>query len=235
MERMCTMFKITESREAMALLDLISQTVKEGCDGRLLQRTPHVVLLDRPYYRNTLKPLLAKWMLLWLRTKHMTGVEDAVALQYLEKGPRTLDAATLEAVQDSVKDDQMRLLNLSQEWLSSLGPFLLSKINRVGYGLLSVDDIQRAYDSGLRMPKSRKLLAVPFMGKDVPTRASEFSHPDVVMGLSILAFRHEGLRRADFMEVMKNLKEQMRTEQGPCIKRKSCKQFARWVELAGGR
>jgi hypothetical protein len=33
MERMCTMFKITESREAMALLDLISQTVKEGCDG----------------------------------------------------------------------------------------------------------------------------------------------------------------------------------------------------------
>jgi hypothetical protein len=45
-----------------------------------------VVLLDRPYYRNTLKPLLAKWMLLWLRTKHMTGVEDAVALQYLEKG-----------------------------------------------------------------------------------------------------------------------------------------------------
>jgi hypothetical protein len=49
-------------------------------------------------------------------------------------GPRTLDAATLEAVQDSVKDDQMRLLNLSQEWLSSLGPFLLSKINRVGYG-----------------------------------------------------------------------------------------------------
>lgn len=32
------------------------------------------------------------------------------------------------------------------------------------------------------MPKSRKLLAVPFVGKDVPSRASEFSHPDVVIG-----------------------------------------------------
>lgn len=34
------------------------------------------------------------------------------------------------------------------------------------------------------MPKSRKLLAVPFVGKDVPSRASEFSHPDVVIGES---------------------------------------------------
>lgn len=35
-----------------------------------------------------------------------------------------------------------------------------------------------------KMPKSRKLLAVPFVGKDVPSRASEFSHPDVVVGES---------------------------------------------------
>ena len=32
------------------------------------------------------------------------------------------------------------------------------------------------------MPKSRKLLAIPFTGKDVPSRASEFAHPDVVIG-----------------------------------------------------
>lgn len=35
------------------------------------------------------------------------------------------------------------------------------------------------------MPKSRKLLAVPFVGKDVPSRASEFSHPDVVIGKAL--------------------------------------------------
>lgn len=32
-------------------------------------------------------------------------------------------------------------------------------------------------------------------GKDVPSRASEFAHPDVVIGLTILAYRYEGLRR----------------------------------------
>jgi hypothetical protein len=41
------------------------------------------------------------------------------------------------------------------------------------------------------MPRTRKLLAVPFVGKDVPSRESEFSHPDVVIGLTILAFRYE--------------------------------------------
>ena len=40
------------------------------------------------------------------------------------------------------------------------------------------------------MPRSRRLLAVPFVGKDVPSRASEFSHPDVVIGMTILAYRY---------------------------------------------
>lgn len=49
------------------------------------------------------------------------------------------------------------------------------------------------------MPKSRKLLAVPFVGKDVPSRASEFSHPDVVIGERDATFffvRSDGLYRS---------------------------------------
>ena len=38
-------------------------------------------------------------------------------------------------------------------------------------------------------------MAVPFVGKDVPSRSSEFAHPDVVIGLTILAYRYEGLRK----------------------------------------
>jgi hypothetical protein len=34
------------------------------------------------------------------------------------------------------------------------------------------------------MPKSRRLVAVPFIGKDVPSHASEFAHPDVLIGLT---------------------------------------------------
>ena len=57
------------------------------------------------------------------------------------------------------------------------------------------------------IPRSRRLLAVPFVGKDRPSRASEFSHPDVLIGLSILAYRYEGLRRVDFERVLRQLRQ----------------------------
>lgn len=35
---------------------------------------------------------------------------------------------------------------------------------------------------------------MPFVGKDVPSRSSEFAHPDVLIGLTTLAYRYSGLR-----------------------------------------
>ena len=39
------------------------------------------------------------------------------------------------------------------------------------------------------MPETRRYLAIPFEGKDVPSKSSEFAHPDVTIGLTILAYR----------------------------------------------
>ena len=47
------------------------------------------------------------------------------------------------------------------------------------------------------MPYSRRVAAVPFVGKDVPSRSSEFAHPDVLIGLTIIAYRYSGLRRKE--------------------------------------
>ena len=88
----------------------------------------------------------------------------------------------------------------------------LTKIDRVSFGLLSDAQITEMSETDANMPKTRKLLAVPFVGKDVPSRASEFAHPDVVIGLTILAYRYEGLRHSDFYEVMKALRAQMMKE-----------------------
>jgi hypothetical protein len=49
----------------------------------------------------------------------------------------------------------------------------------------------RAAAKGIVVPRSRKFCAVPFVGKDVPSPASEFSFPDIVIGLSILAYRYQ--------------------------------------------
>ena len=83
------------------------------------------------------------------------------------------------------------------------------------------------------MPRKRRLLAVPFVGKDTPSRASEFSHPDVVISLTILAYRYEGLREADFLGVMQMLKQSMAAQYGAYHKREACRRFVAWVEGAG--
>ena len=45
-------------------------------------------------------------------------------------------------------------------------------------------DIERALANDPRMPLSRTMLAVPFVGKDTPSPANEFAHPDVTIGLA---------------------------------------------------
>jgi len=44
---------------------------------------------------------------------------------------------------DLVDDEFMKLLNLAQDLLQSILPFVLTKINRVSFGLLRPDEIER--------------------------------------------------------------------------------------------
>ena len=68
------------------------------------------------------------------------------------------------------------------------------KANRVPFGLLKPAEIDAAAAAG-NLPRSRRFLAVPFVGKDAPSPSSEYAHPDVAIGLSYLAYRFEGLRK----------------------------------------
>ena len=86
------------------------------------------------------------------------------------------------------------------------------------------------------MPRSRFKLAIPFVGKDVPSRASEFAHPDIIIGLTVLAYRFEGLRRTDFeQDVITLLRTDFEREVGPFPTRKSAILYESWVAQAGGR
>ena len=85
------------------------------------------------------------------------------------------------------------------------------------------------------MPRSRFKLAIPFVGKDVPSRASEFAHPDIIIGLTVLAYRYEGLRRPDFeQDVISLLRASFEKEVGPFPLRKSSILYESWVVQAGG-
>ena len=151
-----------------------------------------------------MKPILTRWLLLWLRARKLPNLTDEEVIEYLMRGV-TSSHSILDKVKTRLGDDHVKMLNLGHDWLQSYLPFVLQKVNRVHFGLLQPYDVQQLEDDGVKIPTSRKLTAVPFVAKDVPSRASEFAHPDVLVGLTILAFRYEVLREKDFLLVLRQL------------------------------
>ena len=237
--------QVEENREARRVLKQLRSTLDEGCETKLVQRKPHIVVVSKPFYHERIKPLLARWYLVWLNqaSNYSEGSEASSSLDkvsqddlyaYLMEGNQAATGIA-SRINNLLADEHLKMLNLGHDWLKSFLPHVLHKVNRVHFGLLNLHDLQVALKRDPNMPESRKLLAVPFVGKDVPSTASEFAHPDVVIGLAILAYRYEGLRFTDFVQVITELRARVETETGPFPKRKACKLFIKWVERAGGK
>ena len=82
------------------------------------------------------------------------AVEGAEMLKALEASEDTDDHLLTKA--------DMKMLNLTRDWTTSFLPHCLGKIDRVTYGLLGPND---AGFNNKRTPESRRLMAVPFIGK----------------------------------------------------------------------
>ncbi len=168
----------------------------------------------------------------WLRARKLPILVDAEVIEFLLMGNRSAPSL-MAKIRQGLQDEHVKMLNLGHDWINSYLPFILQKINRVHFGLLQPKDLQLLENDGVKIPTSRKLVAVPFVAKDVPSRASEFAHPDVLIGLTILAYRYEGLRKNDLKLVMRHLKDCMDEEGGPFKDRSSCQKFENWVLCAG--
>ena len=229
--RMAVGFK--DSSRAHSILAALSAVLESGYAVRALQRIPHLVLLNPGWYHERMKPLMLDWLLLWLEAQHLSGLSEEAMRRYVLQGGHG-DAA-LSAEVEALPSQSRKMLNLSHDWLHSYLPHVLSKVNRVSFGLLNAADLARARALDPFMPSSRAVLAVPFVGKDVPARAAEFAHPDVIIGLTLLAYRYEGLRETDFHDVIASLRSTLTKEIGPYARRQSSRRYNRWVREAGGR
>jgi hypothetical protein len=102
-----------------------------------------------------------------------------------------------------------------------------------GNGLIQESDVE-AWKVELKqdvvLAPSRRLLAVPFIGKDVPSRVSEFSSPDVCIGLTFLAYKYEGLRARDMSDILFAMKRKYSSEAGPVQSRRSWLEFAQFLD-----
>lgn len=159
----------TVSREAERILTGLGQVIQNGFAEKCLQKCPHLVLLRRAFYHAQMKPWLAQWIMIWLNSlAHEGTLTDEQTLQYLlleptKKGPTGQPeqsikqrALGLGIHEEMLPDEWLKLLNLAREWIHSLLPFVLGKINRVSFGLLHDLEIERALVLDPHMAESRK-------------------------------------------------------------------------------
>ena len=225
-----------DSNRAHSILAALAAVINDGYRQRALQRNPHIVLLNTAFYFARMQPVLMDWLLLWLESQHLSGLSEEQIKRYvLQPAAITSADEMLVAAVSQLAPKLNKMLNLSRDWLCSYLPHVLAKIDRVSFGLLNKDDLARAKQLDPLMPASRTVLAVPFVGKDVPSRSSEFAHPDVIIGLTILAYRYEGLRETDFHDIIASLRATLTKEIGPYAQRKSALRYNWWVREAGGR
>jgi hypothetical protein len=223
------------SKDPSGLIPRLHAVLNEGYAAHTLQRFPHLVLLDLDFYEARMLPLLSEiaieWLLKLLRMGKMDVSVDRI--KYYLECPRTelhTDASLRADIENGLSESSIKLLNLARDWLRTILPHVLSKINRVSYGLLRGEH-QAAAVSGNSggNAHSRLMLAVPFIGKDVPSRSSEFAHPDVLIGLTILAYRYEGIRVSDLVRIVSQLKQDFSRQLGPRDQRPACAMFREWV------
>jgi len=218
-----------KDQASIKILEEISEAVEEGYRKRALQRNPHLVLLDENFYRTQLMELAAKWCSVWILQNSHDLPPQTELIKYLVADE--VDSTTPEGVPfKDCSGTNIKLVNLGRDWIRVLLPHVLSKIDRVSFGLLSSIDL--ANIDHATTPASRKLMAVPFVGKDVPSRSSEFAHPDVVIGLSVLGYRYEGLRLSDVRTLVGQLKADFSRQVGPRDKRPASLLFREWLDHA---
>eukprot|EP01060_Flectonema_neradi_P006280 TRINITY_DN1420_c0_g1_i1.p1 TRINITY_DN1420_c0_g1~~TRINITY_DN1420_c0_g1_i1.p1 ORF type:complete len:4698 (+),score=1051.93 TRINITY_DN1420_c0_g1_i1:123-14216(+) len=228
--RMSMPFK--ESSRANQILCQLDQCIKVGYNLRSLQYTPHLILLDREYYFKEMQPLLGEWSLLFLESQGIVTIPSPDVLKYIISRPE--DDDDLKKKIESLPSNQVRLLNLVSDWLNSYLPHVISKINRVSFGLMTDSEARTALEEQPTMPQTRIALAIPFIGKDQPSHSSEFAHPDVVIGLTLLAYRLQGLRVSDFREVLKSIQSSVEAEVGRYALRRTNLLYEKWVKASGG-
>jgi hypothetical protein len=155
---------------------------------------------------------------------HRSEITKEELCRYISESP--LQQATAAVVKAAVPHASLQLLNIARDSLTSFFPHCIGKIDRVAFGLLP------AWLDSESESVTRRYMAIPFTGKDTPSAASEFSHPDILIVLTLLAYRYEGLRRSDMQKVVGILKTSLKREMGPLAKRPSYRRFGQWLAAA---
>ncbi|CAF3987803.1 unnamed protein product, partial [Rotaria sordida] len=111
--------------------------------------------------------------------------------------------------------DRLNSLLLAKAWLShELLYHVMSYRYRVEYGLSE---------------KREKEIAIPFRGKDLPSENSEFSHPDIMIGFTILSYLYRGLDLQQVKDGLIKLKND-RKQDGDSLLKQWVQENKNWID-----
>ena len=122
-------------------LAVLKKSVDDGVRSKAIQVVPHLILTETNFYFQRMWDSLAEWLIIWLQSKGISGLKEEDCLRYFKAGrPKDrLNVSTDEFIvplPPHLPSSVTKLLNLCRIWLNSLFPHVLSKTNRVTYGLL---------------------------------------------------------------------------------------------------
>lgn len=145
--------------------------------------------------------------LLTLIAKHIVEF-GIIGLPTSSQSP-TMQSSLLQYISGTnLTDDEIRAVEDSKFWTESTKSPLLLVRGLIAGGVLrfALGTKRWRVDFGLdphRIPNT--LLAVPFRSKDCPSPRSEFSHPDVVILLSLLSYYYGGLTNQQLFDSFAHL------------------------------
>ena len=77
---------------------------------------------------------------------------------------------------------------------------------------------------------TRRMLAVPFVGKGVPARVSEFASPEMMIGMTVLAYHVEGLRVSDVKGLVRYFSDKLNDQLGNMKTRSARIEFENFLQ-----
>ncbi|CAF1494243.1 unnamed protein product [Didymodactylos carnosus] len=151
-------------------------------------RIPLVRFVEHEFFVKHIRPLLVQKVCNALRSRFNEKDTDVID----EKGENygSYEAFIQGKCSQEKEEKLVKLLKTNSEEM--LNSFLLAKAWLSHEPLYHVMSYRYRVEYGLSN-KSEKEIAVPFKGKDLPSENSEFSHPDVMIGFTIISYLYRGL------------------------------------------
>ena len=128
-----------------------AQAISLGVRKLAFREHPHLILAIEDFYFDHLEKPLRNWL-------YESYLKNHAATKALSQSD------VMKALEHESQSPEAELLFLSREWLKQLLPFVLSKVNRVHYGLLRHKDVLDLTMRGYAPTGTRLQVAVPFTG-----------------------------------------------------------------------